>query len=192
MCTPSFKRWLFCYTSKIVINATWTMNIKYSAQPVPKYTMKLKTCSKHSLRVREFAVIVGFALALVDDDDDVIERYACVRVKKKKKKRWRKKQTKRWKNKTKCILVLLCASVISSVSRSFVCSFDGNIDFFVRFIRWIFHIRKKTPHFISYRAPSSMSLFFYIYLSYISAQGTLTCYIWTQSNILCALCEHDS
>lgn len=72
------------------------MNIKYSAQPVPKYTMKLKTCSKHSLRVREFAVIVGFALALaLVDDDDVVERYACVRVKKKKKKRRRKKQTKR-------------------------------------------------------------------------------------------------
>lgn len=76
------------------------MNIKYSAQPVPKYTMKLKTCSKHSLRVREFAVIVGFALALalaLVDDDDVIERYACVRVKKKKEKKKKEKTNKTMK-----------------------------------------------------------------------------------------------
>lgn len=34
--------------------------------------MKLKTCSKHSLRVRVAAAVVGFL-----DDDDVTGRYAC-------------------------------------------------------------------------------------------------------------------
>lgn len=37
--------------------------------------MKLKTCSKHSLRVRVAVVVVGFAVAVVDDDD-VIGRCA--------------------------------------------------------------------------------------------------------------------
>lgn len=82
------------------------------------------------------------------------------------------KPTKRWKKKTKCILVLLCASVISSVSRSFVrlyfpfvCVCDGHIDFFVRFVQWTSpHICKKEPHSIAYRAPSSISRCLFILL----------------------------
>lgn len=102
-----------------------------------------------------------------------------------KKRREKKNKQNDERKKTKCILVLLCASVISSVSRSLVRSFirlsvDGHIHFFVRFIQWNFHIRKKTPH---------RFLFFF----HFAAQGTLTCYIWTQSNILCALWHvHDS
>lgn len=97
------------------------------------------------------------------------------------------KPTKRWKKKTKCILVLLCASVISSVSRSFVLSVrlsvDGHIDFFVRFpSNGLPHIYVKNTSF--YCLPCSLihsSVSFYS-----AAPGTLTCYIWTQSNILCA------
>lgn len=78
------------------------------------------------------------------------------------------KPTKRWKKKTKCILVLLCASVISSVSRSFVLSVrlsvDGHIDFFVRFPSNGLHICKKTPHSIAYHAPSSIARFRFILL----------------------------
>lgn len=172
----------FSTTSKIVINATWRSNRAHNQLPQKKHTMKLKTCSKHSLRVRVAVAVV--------DDDDVIGRCASACG----SQRWweRKKQaTNQQNDERKRQSAYWCYYALQWFHLSLVCSFvlsvrlsvDGHIDFFVRFpSNGLPHIYVKNTSF--YCLPCSLihsSVSFYS-----AAAGTLTCYIWTQSNILCA------
>lgn len=120
-------------------------------------------------------------LLLNVDDDDVIGRYACVvyvRVRKDEKRKRnnqndeRKRQSAYW-----CYYALQWFHLYISFVRSFVCSVDGHIDFFVcGFIQWIFHIRTK-KHLILLLLPCTLiyvSVFFFFSILQLKAHWRVT------------------